>query len=70
VTPSSRPVRRTVASRSCASARVVVSGLSQMTSIPASRNVLQIAWCETFGVTTLTTSMPSLRVASAWAMPR
>jgi hypothetical protein len=44
---------------------VVVSGLSQMTSIPASRKLLQIAWCKAFGVTTLTTLMPSLRVASA-----
>ena len=28
------------------------------------------AWCETFGVTTLATAMPSLRAASASAMSR
>jgi hypothetical protein len=62
---SSRPVRRTVATRSFASARVVISGLLHMTSIPASRKLLHIASCEVFGVRTLTISMPSSRVASA-----
>jgi hypothetical protein len=42
--------------------------LSQITAMPASRKARQIAWWESFGVTTLTTSIPSSRAASALAM--
>src|SRR5439155_1007876 len=60
-----RPVRRTVCTRSSASATVVVIGLSQITSMPRSRNARAIAWWLSFGVTMLTTSMPSGRFAGA-----
>src|SRR6266571_578627 len=59
-----RPVRRTVCTRSSASATVVVIGLSQTQSMPRSRNARAIAWWLSFGVTMLTTSMPSGRFAS------
>ena len=59
---------RTIAASASASASVVASGLSQITAMPCSRKVLQIAKWLSFGVTTLTTSMPSSRDASADAI--
>src|SRR3989475_8083800 len=68
MTPKTRPVRRTVCTRSSASSMVVVIGLSQITSIPRSRKARAMAWWLSFGVTMLTTSMLSGRPASAAAI--
>ena len=47
---------------------VVVIGLSQITSMPRSRKARAMAWWLSFGVTMLTTSIPSDRFASAAAI--
>ena len=44
VRPNTRPVRRTVRTKSRASSTVVVIGLSQITWMPASRNALAAGW--------------------------
>jgi hypothetical protein len=46
----------------------VVSGLSQITSMPWSRKARAIAWWVSFGVTMATASMPSGRFASPSAI--
>jgi hypothetical protein len=48
----------------------MVSGLSQMTAIPASRKARAMAWCVEFGVTMETASMRSERLASVAAIVR
>ena len=62
--PTSRPARRACV----ASFSVVVSGLSQMTWMPRSRNALAAAKWTWFGVTIATASIPSLRRSSRLAI--
>jgi hypothetical protein len=51
-----------------ASRLVVVTGLSQMTWMPAFRKAVATGACRWFGVTIATASMPSGRAASALAI--
>ena len=53
------PFARVSSTSSDASASVVDSGLSQMTSIPASRKAFATGKCRWFGVTMTTASTPS-----------
>ena len=70
VTANSAAAPAASASRRRASASVVVSGLSQITWMPASRKASATGACRWFGVTIATASMPSARAASAAPSPR
>jgi len=70
VTAKTSPVFCVSRTSSLASASVVASGLSQMTSIPFSRKACATGKCRWFGVTMTTASMPSGRAASRAAISR
>ena len=63
-----RPDLSTAAFIRAASASETVSGLSQMTWIPASRKAMAGPACMWFAVTIATASIPSARAASTFAM--